>query len=274
MTSAITAAVPAEPGSRVLRPCGMTRSLLFLAASAVFLVACSAAGTSGPPAAGIDGRTFLSTQVTGFDLVPGTQVRLTFTDGELSAQAGCNIMGGTYSIEGDRLRTTQMFMTEMGCDGPRQAQDEWLAGFLVDVTFTLDGDTLVLSDGSIRVTLADKEVVMPDQALEGTRWVLDGIVAGDTVSSVPVGVTASIKIAGGRVDVEAGCNMGGGAVEVTSDALTFGPIATTKIACEAGPASVESAVLGVLSGPVAYHIDADVLTINAIGAGLIFRAAP
>ena len=251
----------------------MTRTLLFLAASAVFLVACSAAGSSGPPAAGLDGRTFLSTQVTGFDLVPGTQVRLTFTNGELSAQAGCNIMGGTYSIEGDRLRTTQMFMTEMGCDGPRQAQDEWLAGFLGNVTFTLDGDTLVLTDGTVRLTLTDKEVVTPDQTLKGTRWMLDGIVSGDAVASVPVGVSASLTIEGGQANVEAGCNMGGGSVEVTSDTITFGPIATTKMACEAGPAAVESAVLGVLIGSVDYTIDADVLTIRSGINGLIFRAA-
>jgi heat shock protein HslJ len=270
----VTESVPAEPGSLVRRPCGMTRSLFFLLAGAILLVACSGAGASSAPAAGIDGRTFLSTQVTGVNLVPGTQVRLTFTERDLSAQAGCNILGGTYSIEGDRLRTTQMFMTEMGCDGPRQAQDEWLAAFLGNVTFALDGDTLVLTDGTVRLTLMDKEVVTPDQTLEGTRWVLVGIVSGDAVSSVPVGVTASITISDGRVDVEAGCNMGGGPVAVSTDTLTFGPIATTKMACEAGPASVETAVLGVLRGSVDYTINADVLAISSGINGLTFRAAP
>jgi heat shock protein HslJ len=252
----------------------MTRlTLSFLLASAVLLVACSAAGATTPSPAALDGRTFLSTGIQGADLVPDTQVRLTFADGNLNAQAGCNIMGGSYSIEGDRLTTTQMFMTEMGCDEPRQAQDEWLAAFLGNVTFTLEGDTLTLTDGPVRLTLEDKEVVTPDRAIEGTHWVLDGIVSGDAVSSVPMGVTASITIADGRVDVEAGCNMGGGPVEVTADTLTFGPIATTKMACEAGPASVESAVLAVLSGSVSYTIDADVLALDAGDAGLMFRAA-
>jgi heat shock protein HslJ len=67
--------------------------------------------------------------------------------------------------------------------------------------------------------------------------------------------------------------MGGGPVEVTADTLTFGPIATTKMACEAGPASVESAVLGVLAGTVDYTIDADALTLGSGINGLIFRAA-
>ena len=65
-----------------------------------------------------------------------------------------------------------------------------------------------------------------------------------------------------------------GSVEVTPDTLAFGPIATTKMACEAGAMSVESAVLAVLSGDVAYTIDADTLTLDAGDAGLIFRVAP
>lgn len=245
-----------------------------LAVAAVVMAACSVAGTPSGSGASLDGRTFLSTGIDGADLVPDTQVRLTFADGNLNAQAGCNIMGGRYAIEGDRLRTTQLSMTEMGCDEPRQAQDEWLAAFLGNPTFTLDGATLVLTNGTVRLTTTDEEVVTPDQALEGTRWVLDGIVSGDAVSSVPVGATASITIADGRVDVAAGCNTGGGPVAVTADTLTFGPIATTKMACEAGPASVESAILAVLSGTVDYAIDADALTLDAGNAGLIFRAAP
>jgi heat shock protein HslJ len=247
---------------------------LLATASLVLIVACSAAGGSSSGPASLDGHTYLSTAIEGASLVPDTQVRLSFADGNVSAQAGCNHLGGTYSIEGDRLRTSSMFMTEMGCDAPRQAQDEWLAALLSDVTFTLEGDTLTLIDGDVRVTLTDKEVVTPDQSLAGRTWVLDGIVSGDAVSSVPVGVTASIKIEGGRVDVNAGCNIGGGSVEVGADTLTFGPIATTKMACEAGPASVESAVLGVLAGPVTYAIDADVLTLSAGDAGLIYRATP
>jgi heat shock protein HslJ len=206
--------------------------------------------------------------------VPGTQLRLTFRDGNLSGQAGCNNMAGDYSIDGARLRTTQMSMTEMGCDEPRQAQDEWLARFLSDLTYTLEGDTLTLTDGTARVELLDEEVATPDKPLEGTRWVLEGIVSGDAVSSVPAGVTAAIEIAGGRVDVEAGCNTGGGSVEVTAEKLTFGPIALTKMACEGGAMAVEQAIVSVLSGEVGYAIDADGLTIDGGDAGLMFRAAP
>ena len=195
----------------------------------------------------MNGKTFLSTDVQGVVLVPGTRIRLTFKDGNLSAQGGCNSMGGAYTIAGDRLTATQMFMTEMGCDEPRMQQDEWLARLLGGATIGLVGDTLTLDDGTVRLTMVDREVASPDKPIEGTRWLLDGIVSGDAVSSVPAGVTASLRIVGGRAEVEAGCNTGGGTVAVSADTLTFGPLALTKKACEPAAMAVERAVTAVLS---------------------------
>ncbi len=248
---------------------------IVLLALVVIVAACSSSGAPSPSPASLDGRIYLSTTIDGADLVPGTRIRLSFVDGNLSANAGCNTIGGAYSIEGNRLTTTQLSMTEMGCDEPRARQDEWLARSLSGgITIALDGDTLTLTDGTITVTLLDEEVATPDQPLEGTNWVLDGIVSGDAVSSVPAGVTASIRIANGRLDLKAGCNQGGGTVEVTPEQLTFGPMMLTKMACEAGPMAVESAVVSVLSGQVTYTVDAGVLTLDTGDAGLIFRAAP
>jgi heat shock protein HslJ len=252
----------------------MNRVLLLVTTFALVVACSSAGGASGSPAT-LDGHTYLSTEIEGADLVPGTQVRLSFIDGNLNAQAGCNIMGGTYSIDGDRLTTTQLSMTEMGCDEQRARQDEWFAGFLSSgVTVALEAETLTLTDGTVTLTLLDEEVATPDQPLEGTLWVLDGMSAGDTVSSIPAGVTASIRIDDGRVELQAGCNQGGGTVEITPEALTFGPMMLTKMACEAGPMAVESAMTTVLSGPVAYSIDAGRLTLNTGQAGLMFRATP
>lgn len=259
----------AVPGPMTRRPLP-----LLAIAFAVLLAACSSAAAPSPSPASLDGHTYLSTDLQGAVLVPGTRIRLAFADGSLNANGGCNTMGGTYSIDGDRIRTTQLSMTEMGCDEPRMQQDQWLARLLGDVAFTLDGDTLTLSSGTIRLTLTDKEVATPDQPLEGTTWILDGIVSGDAVSSVPVNVTASIRIAGDRVDLKAGCNTGGGTVEVAADRLTFGSMGLTKMACEPGAMAVETAVVSVLSGTVTYIIDADVLTLDAGSAGLVLRAAP
>jgi heat shock protein HslJ len=239
----------------------------------VIVAGCASAPAPSATSATIGGHTYLSTEIQGATLAAGTQVRLTFTDGEVNASAGCNMMGGSYAVVDGRLKTSQMFMTEMACDEVRMHQDEWFARFIADVAFTLDGDTLILSDGTVRLTLLDKEVATPDQPLEGTLWRLDGIVSGDAVSSVPAGVTASIRITSDRVDVKPGCNSGGGAADVTADTITFGPIALTKMACEPTAMSVENAVAAVLAGTATYTIDADVLTLKNGSTGLVFRAA-
>ena len=257
----------------------MTRILTLLIGVATVLAACSSGGaaSSPPPSpviATIEGRTFLSTRVEGAALVPGTRVSLMFKSGNLSASGGCNSVGGAYSIAGGRLSVAQMMTTEMGCDQPRMQQDQWLASLLNGATITLAGDTLTLEKAPIRLTLLDRKVASPDKPLAGTRWVLDGIVNGGTASSVPAGVTASIQITAGRIDVDSGCNIGGGPVQISGNALTFGPIALTRKACAAGPASVESAVTALLAKPVDYAIDADVLTFTAGTTGLTFRTSP
>ncbi len=254
------------------------RSLLLTITVATILGACSSGATpSGPPstsAPGLDGHTYLSTGVQGVTLVPGTRISLTFKDGNLQASAGCNSMGGSYTLTGDRLTTAGMFMTEMACQEPRMQQDQWFATFIAGVKVTQDGNTLTLDDGKVTtLTLLEKEVATPDQPIEGTLWVLDGIVTGDSVSSVPQGVTASIRIVDGNLELNAGCNKGGGPVTVAADALTFGPLVLTKMACEGPGAAVEGAMTAVLTGTVPYSIDADSLTLDAGANGLMFKTA-
>jgi len=254
--------------------------LLLTIATVTILGACSAAGAPASPSAStlplvLAGRTLLSTDLQGATLVPGSRVTMTFKDdGSLGASAGCNSMGGAYTIDGDRLTTSQLMMTEMGCAEPLMKQDAWLSTFLSDVKVTLDGDTLTLDDGSATLTLVDKTVATPDQPIEGTLWVVDGIVSGEAVSSVPAGVTASLRIVDGQAEVRFGCNSGGGPVEVTSDRLTFGPMISTKMACGPDAMAMEAAVSTVLTDTIAYTIDADTLTLDAGANGLILRAAP
>jgi len=258
----------------------MTRfpTLLLTIATATILGACSA--TSGSPASptpgasSLNGRTYLSTGAAGVTLVPGTRVTITFKDGNLAANAGCNSMGGAYTLDGNHLKTGQMMTTEMGCAALLMTQDQWLTSFLADVTIALDGAKLTMTHGTIVLTLLDKTVATPNKPLEGTLWLLDGIASKGATSSVPQGVISSIRIVDGKLEVHTGCNSGGGDVNVTADSMTFGPLVLSKKACAAGPGAVEGAVTSVLTGTVAYSIDAVVLILNPRGDGLTYRAAP
>ena len=254
------------------------RPASFLVALLATSLAVAACGTSaGPPPATsptLDGRTFLSTNVTGRILVPGTTIRLTFDAGSLGVHAGCNSMGGIYALDVDRLIVRDFAMTEMACDPPLMAQDQWIVDLLTGgVLFALDGDTLTLEGAGMRLTLLDRRVADPDRPLVGTHWRLEGIVSGDAVSSLPLGVRAGLVIVDGRVDLEAGCNSGGGTVAIGDGTISFGPIGLTKIGCDPQVMAVEQAVTTVLSREVRYMIDADVLTLDAGGIGLILRAA-
>jgi heat shock protein HslJ len=263
-----------------------SRPLLLLSAVLTILVAACSAGTGTPPpttggdppaaadTGGLEGRTFLGTDAFGRALVPGSQVRISFADGQIGASGGCNSMGGPYAIDGDRLVVQQLAMTEMACEPRLMDQDAWLANLLDGASIRLDGDTLTLSKDGAALTLVDREVADPDRPLAGTRWIVDGIVEGDAVSSMPAGVVAALTFSADRVEVEAGCNRGGGAVSVTDTTLTFGPIALTKMACDGGAMEVERLVSGVLSGDVRYTIEAGTLTLDAGAAGLMLRAAP
>lgn len=229
---------------------------------------------------GLDGRVFLSTTVTdgGADrpLVDDTQIRLTFDDGTVGASAGCNTFGGDYTLDGGVLVVTGGAMTEMGCDEPRMAQDEWLFALLGDrPAVALDGDRLTLTAGDVVIELVDEETASPDRPLVGTRWTLESILEGSgpdgSVSNVPEGIEAWIVFADdGTLSVELGCNGGSGSYEVEGDRILVADLASTDIGCDA--MSVETAFTAVLQADPTYAVDADRLTLRTDAGGLDFRA--
>jgi heat shock protein HslJ len=248
------------------------------------LVACAqATGASPTPSpSGLNGRQFLSTGVTqggaAYALVPNTRIRLSFdTTGGLSVSAGCNTIGGTYVIDGNRLVITATGMTEMGCDQPRFDQDDWLNAFLAaNPGFVLNGNDLTLTSGDTVITLLDREIAEPDQPLGGPTWLLDSIITGgDVVSSIPAGVSATITFhADGTVDINYGCNAGGGQYAIDGDSISFSQLIHTDMACLGAAGQIEAAVSAVLAGDlVTFTVDASSLTLTAAnGDGLQFIA--
>lgn len=247
---------------------------LFLAGLVVS--GCNLVGAGGPV---LEGRTFLSSSVTqnGKDrpLVPGTQVRLTFKDGNVGVSAGCNSIGGTYRLEGDRLRVEAVGMTEMGCDEPRHAQDEWLSTFLASgPSVALADGGVVLASGDTTITLTDREIADPDRRLVGPIWTVTSIRTDDMMMSMPAGAPATLRFTGdGNVELATGCNQGSAVVTEAEDGMRFGQILLTKRACQGPGAEIEAAVLAVLRAEsVRWSIDAANLTLDAGNRGLVLSA--
>jgi heat shock protein HslJ len=230
--------------------------------------------SSAPAAADLDGHTYIVTGVQGRDVVKGSEIALRFDAGSLGISAGCNSMGGSYTITDGKLTVGAMMTTEMACQEPLMAQDQWISAFVNDAAVTLEGDTLTLSKDGVTLTATDKKVAKPDLPVEGTVWTVESLVSNQAVSSMPAGVEASLVFADGKVAVDAGCNKGSGAAGIGDSTITFGPIATTKMFCEGAAGEVEQQVLGVLTGEVAYTVDSDALHLRGAGGGLDLRAKP
>jgi heat shock protein HslJ len=142
------------------------RSRMMAVALAALLLAVGGCGDDddgsgadpGPPtAADLDGRTFVSTAAEGFTLVPGTQVTLTFEDGNLSATAGCNTMSAPYEIDDGTLEVEQMSTTLIGCPDDLQRQDQTVQDLLTGGPgVILDVDVLTISGQGITLTAREQ----------------------------------------------------------------------------------------------------------------------
>jgi heat shock protein HslJ len=247
-------------------------ALALLTLSALALAACGSdddspaaddslpAVGSAPAADDLADRAFESTEVTGHELVADTTIELAFTSDSLSARAGCNSMNGGYSITDGALEVGVMASTMMACSDELMAQDTWLSEFLSSgPAIALDGDTLTLTGDDAAITLG---AIQPAE-LEGTTWTVNGIVANEAVSSLPMDAEASITITDGQAAIRSGCNSGSASVEIADTTITFGPIALTKMACaDEAVNQLETHVLTVLDGEVTYEISGDSLLLS------------
>ena len=242
-------------------------TIALLALAGLAIAACGSDDDGASDAGGapttdeLSGLRFVSSDVTGYDLVEGTEITMAFDDEALSVNAGCNTMNGGYEITDGAFVAGQFAMTMMACDESLMAQDTWLSEFLSAApAISLDGSTLSLTSDETTIVLAEVEPA----GLVGTAWTVTGTVANEAVSSVPMDSTASITIGDDNtVAVNTGCNTGSGSVEVTDTTLVFGPIAITKMACPPEQTELENSVLSVLQGEVSYEIDGDTLSLRS-----------
>lgn len=227
------------------------------------------------------GRTFVSTGVEGEQIPGGGPMTLTFADGRISANSGCNSANGTVDLTDGTLHVGTLASTLMACPDERSQADSWQDKVLTaQPTWRLDDSTLTLTGKEITVTLLDKKVAKPDRPLVGTTWIVSALMTPDAQirSQTLDDVQPTLTIAAdGGVTGSAGCNRMTGHATASPGAngpdVTF-QIGTTKMACAPEIMEVEQAVLKALDGKTTVTIDADTLILrNDNGFGLTLRAA-
>ena len=244
-----------------------------LAGTSVLLAGCGEEDDVGQGGgAQLDSRTFLSGSVDGWELVPGTDLRLSFDHGQLSAQAGCNSLSATYEVVDDRLEVAGdgMTTTDMGCDPQRHAQDEWLADLLqARPSITLSGSSLTLTTADAALHLVDRVVADPDRPLIGTRWRVDTVVEGDVASSVPTDQPVTLELSADRTitAVSEGCTSVVVDIDIDFDqgVLDLGEVLVDAIGC---PVPWDATIELLRQGRIDFEIEATRLTLAAGDAGI------
>lgn len=108
--------------------------------------------------------------------------------------------------------------------------------------------------------------------LAGREWRVIAV-AG---SRLPAGTRVSLAFQpDGRVSGRSGCNRFAGKATVGNDAITFGPLASTRMACPPPLMQLETSVLAVLGSARTWTIERGRLTISATdGRTIEARRAP
>lgn len=246
----------------------------------VFVGGC-AAGTRVTTGDGVlpSSGEFVSSPSSSFDLIAGTQVRLGLSGGNLSASAGCNTLGARYRIDQGTLEIDDLMATAMGCAEELMAQDDRLAALLSGrpvVTASPDGFMLVAGDGTTLV-MVDRSVSEPDRSLEGTVWVLNSVITGDTAVGSAGFDSVQLTLADAMMTVTTACSSGFARYTVNDDGtLAFDPLALTATAPPGDPgcsgsevAEVETTLAQVLGGPVTASVTGSQLTLAGNGLALV-----
>jgi len=247
------------------------RRFATLAIIGLLLGSCALFGGPGPS---LDGEWRLTGGTTGGDPMPmvaGAEPTLRIKGDQAGGQAACNSYGGTLTIAGGHVGFSDLSQTEMACDADLMASEAAFLSALGRVTgATRSDDTLQLRGDAVELTFTNVPPV-PDAALIGTTWVLDGLTNADTVSSVPDPPPTMLIAADGALSITSGCRTFEGAATVTPKSLDIrSPLTVTG--CLPGFSPSEDAIMAIMDGPVSVDISGTRLTLTAPdGAGLVFR---
>ncbi len=229
--------------------------------------------TVGPTeAAALEGVTWIVVAVrTGEGLAPlpaGVHADARFAEGRVAGSGGCNRYTGPYEATAGAIRIGPCASTMMACPPPRMEVEQALY-LALDAAraYALAGGRLVLSDaaGVPVVELA----AAPADAYVGT-WEATGMNNGrQAVVSLEADSSVTLELGGdGSASGNATCNRYRGTYTVDGEAIAFGALGSTRMACPSETlAAQEAAYLAALAAAVTWSAAGDRLELrDASGA--------
>jgi heat shock protein HslJ len=223
----------------------------------------------------LDRRDFRLQSAQGYDVLTGTSIYVRFAEGNLSAGAGCNNLGGEYRVQDGALVVSELSLTERGCETPQHhAQDQWLADFLLaKPTLALDDNQLVMRAKGAALTFLDREVADPDRALVGALWLIDSFLHDDAISNLPLARDPTVEFrADGTYVVDTTCNQLSGRYQVQGDQLVLSNASSTDALCFGAAGSADASLQQLFGRTMLrFTIEARRLTLGDNTSGISAR---
>jgi heat shock protein HslJ len=247
------------------------RQLAVMAIISLFLAACGTPGASASPEGSWD---LTSGTVDGkpLPMVDSAPITLVFDQDGVGGRAACNQYFGQFEVNGDSITITGLGQTEMGCDPAiMDSEAAYLAALARADTITIDGDTLLLEGEGVELSF-ERSAPVPTADLNGTVWVLDGLVDGDAVSST-MGDRATLELfTDGSLIGSTGCRDLNGTYEVDGSSISVSQL-NADDECSQDVEAQDKHVVSVIENGFDYAIDHQTLTLTgADGLGLVYIA--
>lgn len=261
--------------------------LLLLAApvlGALLLGACgdddsddgASADTTGAETLSIEGPMWLLTDAGDGADASAADSTLTFQGGTASGNSGCNSFTGSYTIDGDSLTFGNLASTAMACADPAVDELETvvLAGLGATKSYKMVGETLVLEDADANALLSYS--VAPAASLTGSWEIIAYLTADQSAFTSPVVDSgAALTFADdATMSGSTGCNNVNGPFTVDGDTVSFGALATTKMACEPDLTAQEEGILAALDSAATFTGNAKGIEIFNADGMRVLQLAP
>lgn len=253
----------------------MRRALVTMTVLAIGWIAAACSPGGSGAGGGLEGTSWTVVTIAGAPTIADARPSMSFgLEGQVGGTSGCNQYRATFHTSGDSIAIGDLASTKMACDPARNAQEQ---AFTLALT-SVDGWRLA-DDGSLELDGPSAILARPAgeapagsaaaPALPGSSWTLVGlgdVELGGTVPTIAFG-------ADGTVSGSAGCNTFNGTYTFDGHAITFGPLATTRMACADDVMATEDAYLDALDGASSWSIGEDGLLVLDGTAALTFSPA-
>jgi heat shock protein HslJ len=240
----------------------MRRSLgVMMVCAALGLGACGG-GSSGSGGGQLEGvswdlLSYRSESGSTEQLPAGADVTARFDAGTTAGNGGCNAYSASYMTSGGDLTVTDIASTRMACmpplDGVEQA---YLTNLEAAKTYAADQGTLTIRNDAGDDVLTYRE--RQNLPLTGTTWTMSSFNNGQqaVVSAVSATDVTLILADDGTASGSSGCNQYSGGYTTDGASLSFGPLASTQMACaDADINAQEAAYLAALETVASYRLE-------------------